>query len=115
MISRNETVAQALRKAELIWKDLVKNHPSDFHKVSDVLSRYKALLEESNDFSRESFKHFQEIEVIESILVHYRETGSIREKKILLNNAYVGLIFSISELVEELKVQEEAVEEELSF
>lgn len=102
MIPVKKKISLELNKAKTIWKDLIKHHDSDVNKISEVFNRYKMFLEENKELFRMGFGSHQEVKTVENILIHYKETTAGREKKLLLNNAYVGLVYGISESIEEL-------------
>ena len=104
MTSEKEKTTTALAHAKTIWKELVNNHPPKEQTVVALFSRYKTFLESNKYlFNEEKFQHLKQgLDTIESLLEHYQEVTSIREKKFLLNDAHVGLMFDVAECVEAL-------------
>ncbi len=109
MIHIKEKIATELKKIHLIWKDLVNNRQPDVKNISDVMVRYKAFLIENGNVLRKGAVTFGELENLEAHLNHCYDVSGIREKRILLNDAYVGLLLFLSESMEDLK---ERMEEE---
>ena len=105
-----DRIAAELKKAKGIWKDLVNNHKSEDVKLAEVLHRYKSFLEENKTLIRREWTLNKDIALVEEKLNHLCELSDRREKKILLNDAYVGLVFDISESIDDLKsrMEEEA-------
>ena len=110
MVSEKEKIAVELTKARIIWKDLVNNHKPVEIKISEIFTRYKTFLEENKNLIRKEGAFRQEVEIIEKKLSYYEELSDNREKRILLNEAYLGLVFDVSESIDELKnkMEEEA-------
>ena len=112
MLPAKERIAAELRRAKTIWKVLVNNHKSDEARVSEALSCYKSFLEENKSLLLSSFESIDtDLDLIEKKLNYYYELSGSREKRILLNDAYVGLVFNLSESIDELKskMEEEAI------
>lgn len=103
MLPTKDRIAVELKKAKTIWKDLVNNHKSDETRVSEIFTRYKKFLEENQHLISGEYEPLREISLIEEKLSHYYGISGKREKRILLNDAYVGLVFNISETIDELK------------
>lgn len=103
MISMNEKIADELQKATVIWKDLVNNRKSDIEKITDVFVRYKTFLEDNKALVGKDSGAFNEVDVVAKKLNHYHEVTAAREKRNLLNDAYLGLMFDLSDSIDELK------------
>lgn len=112
MLNVNEKITRELKRVKAIMKDLVNNHQSEEKKISNVFTRYKAFLEDNKDLIRRKYDFFNELVVVESKLNLYYDVSNSREKRSLLNDAYVGLLFDVSEAIEEL--EEMRMEESLA-
>lgn len=105
MISMNEKIADELNKATVIWKDLVNNRKSDIEKITDVFVRYKTFLQDNRELIGSNFGAYNEVDVVATKLNRYHETTAVREKRNLLNDAYLGLMFDLSDSIDELKMR----------
>lgn len=103
MISMNEKIADELNKATVIWKDLVNNRKSDIEKVSDVFIRYKTFLDENKELIGNDSRTYSEVDAVALKINRYHEVTAIREKRSLLNDAYLGLMFDLSDAIDALK------------
>ena len=109
MVPVKEKIAVELNRVNLIWKDLVNDRQPDVKKISDVFTRYKTFLEENKNIIKRDSGCFKEIELVEEQINHYYDVSAKRERMIILNDAYVGLILDLSESIEELKNKMEEV------
>lgn len=105
MISINERIADELTRATDIWKDLVNNRKSDIEKITDVFIRYKTFLKDSKELIGTDFGAYNEVDVVAKKLNRYHEVASVREKRNLLNDAYLGLMFDLSDSIDDLKMR----------
>lgn len=103
MISMNEKIADELSKATAIWKDLVNNRKSDIEKVSDVFIRYKTFLDENMNLIGIDSRAHNEVDAVALMINRYHEVTAVREKRNLLNDAYLGLMFDLSDSIDVLK------------
>ena len=104
-------IVSVLSKVKLFWKELVNNHQPAEVRVLSVFSRYKSFLEETQGVSGIEILYTRGVDEVEALLRQYHELSNSREKRNLINEAYVGLILGLSEYIEELsnKLEEEAV------
>lgn len=105
MISINEKITDALDMATVIWKDLVNNRKSDIEKITDVFVRYKTFLQDNKELIGSDFGSYKEVDVVATKLNRYHEVTTVREKRSLLNDAYLGLMFDLSDSIDELKMR----------
>lgn len=105
MISINEKITDALDMATVIWKDLVNNRKSDIEKITDVFVRYKTFLQDNKELIGSDFGSHKEVDVVATKLNRYHEVTTVREKRSLLNDAYLGLMFDLSDSIDELKMR----------
>lgn len=105
MISMNEKITDALDVAKVIWKDLVNNRKSDIEKITDVFVRYKTFLQDNKELIGSDFGSHKEVDVVAAKLNRYHEVTTVREKRNLLNDAYLGLMFDLSDSIDELKMR----------
>lgn len=113
MVTVKEKIAAELSKAKTIWKELVSNRQPDVKKFSDIYRRYKLFLEDNKNFFMGGKPGYfkKEVDMVETLLKQYHEVTAERDKKFLLNDVYVGLIFGVSESIEDLesRMEEEAL------
>lgn len=105
MISMSEKIANQLQTATDIWKNLVNNRKSDIEKITDVFVRYKSFIQENKELIGSDLGIYSEVDVVATKLNRYHEVTTAREKKNLLNDAYLGLMFDLSDVIDELKVR----------
>lgn len=110
MIFGKDRIAVELSKAKGIWKDLVNNHKPDELKIADIFTRYKEFLESNKNIIRRESGLQNEVDLVERKLSYYSQVSDKREKRLLLHDAYLGLVFDVSESIDELKnkMEEEA-------
>ena len=111
MATTEQKTALELEKAKALWKELVNNRQPDVKKIFALFTRYKAFLEENEILfdGHKAEKLKKEVEALEALLHRQQEVSSRREKGFLLNDAYIGLMFTVSESIDELTNREESL------
>lgn len=104
MATVKEKTAAGITKAKTIWKELVHNRQPDVKKISTLFTRYKAFLKENGSLlaGANSSNLIKEVDMVETLLQQYHQVTGSRDKRFILNDAYVGLMFNVSESIDEL-------------
>lgn len=105
MIHAKDRSAASLSEVKLLWKELVGNLHPEADLFIKLFAAYKHFIDRNQTFfTGEKAGHFKkEIDAIEKIFGQYQKTALKREKRFLLNEATIGLMFTISETIEELE------------
>ena len=114
MATIEEKTAAELTKAKNIWKELLNNRQPDVKKISTLFSRYKAFLKENGSLlaGANSVNLKKEVDMVETLLQQYHQVTGSRDKRFILNDVYIGLMFNVSESIDELS---SAMDEEASI